>query len=199
MEKPEEKIPGNNAETKNKSNKKKLIIILLAAAVAIIVLARSCANIQNAIFKKKPAKEKSAAIKFEEEAIPVKGFKAKKTEFKDTLPSIGNVKGSKETDLKFQVAGVVAKTERRCFYFIKDVKHLVTDEELQKWLATQGNSKQVNQRQFHILKEHNDVHLEDKIICKILGTFYAVINKSVYTIGFMHSFKVRFQKPSLAK
>ena len=42
----------------NKGNKKKLILILLAVAVVIIVLARSCSNIQNAIFKKKPAKEK---------------------------------------------------------------------------------------------------------------------------------------------
>ena len=91
----------------NKSNKKRLILILLGVVVVIIVLARSFTNIQNAIFKKKPAKEKSAAIKFEEEATPVKGFKVKKTEFKDTLPSIGNVKGSKETDLKFQVAGVI--------------------------------------------------------------------------------------------
>ena len=72
-----------------------------------------------------------------------------------------------------------------------------SDEELQKWLASQGSSNEANRRQFHILKEHNDAHLEDKIICKILGTFYAVINKRIYTIGFMHSFKVRFQKPSL--
>ena len=107
MEKPEEKIPESSVETKNRGNKKRLIIILLAVVVVTIILARSCANIQNAIFKKKPAKEKSAAIKFEEEATPVKGFKVKKTEFKDTLPSIGNVKGSKETDLKFQVAGVI--------------------------------------------------------------------------------------------
>ena len=99
----------------------------------------------------------------------------------------------------FERDGVVAKTERRCFYFIKDIQHLGSDEKLQKWLALQGDTKEVNKRQFHILKEHNDAHLEDKIICKILGTFYAVINKSVYTIGFMHSFKVRFQKPSLAK
>ena len=99
----------------------------------------------------------------------------------------------------FERDGVVAKTERRCFYFIKDIKKMESDEELQKWLASQGDPQSVNKRQFHILKEHNDVHLEDKIICKILGTFYAVINKSVYTIGFMHSFKVRFQKPSLAK
>lgn len=99
----------------------------------------------------------------------------------------------------FEKDGIVAKTERRCFYFIKDIKHLESDEELQKWLAEQDSSNGMNKRQFHIMKEHNDAHLEDKIICKILGTFYAVINKTVYTIGFLHSFKVRFVKPSLAK
>ena len=106
MENPVGKAPGSGEETRDKGNKKRLILILLAIVIAIFFLARSWENIHNAIFKKKPAKDKSAAIKFEEEAVPVKGFKVKKTEFKDTLPSIGNVKGSKETDLKFQVAGV---------------------------------------------------------------------------------------------
>ncbi len=107
----------------------------------------------------------------------------------------------KEIFLKeiFEKDGITAKTERRSFYYIKDIKHLETESALKQWLATEGVSKDVNRRQFHILKEHNDAHLEDKIICKILGTFYAVINKSVYTIGFLHSFKVRFAKPSLAK
>lgn len=115
------------------------------------------------------------------------------------LTSINSRK--KEIFLKevFEKDGILAKTERRCFYFIKDIKHLESDDALQKWLAEQGDAKAVNKRQFHILKEHNDAHSEDKIICKILGTFYAVINKSVYTIGFLHSFKVRFEKPSLAK
>ena len=106
MEKPDEKIT-QDAEPKKKSGKKRLIFILLAVIVAVIVLSRLTANIQNAIFKKKPAKEKAAAIKFEEEATPVKVFKVKRTEFKDTLPSIGNVKGFKEIDLKFQLAGVI--------------------------------------------------------------------------------------------
>jgi len=91
----------------NTGKKKRLIITLLVLVVAVIVLARLTGNIQNAIFKKKTAKEKSAAIKFEEEAAPVKAFKVKKTEFKDTLPAIGTVKGFKEVDLKFQVAGVI--------------------------------------------------------------------------------------------
>jgi len=94
--------------------------------------------------------------------------------------------------------GITAKTERRCFYFIKDIKHLASDADMQKWMDSQGQLGAENKRQFHILKEHNDAHLEDKVMCKILGTFYAVINSTVYTIGFMHSFKVRFEKPSLA-
>lgn len=95
--------------------------------------------------------------------------------------------------------GITAKTERRCFYFIKDIKHLPSDADMQKWMDGQGQVNGNNKRQFHILKEHSDTHFEDKIMCKILGTFYAVINRTVYTIGFMHSFKVRFEKPSLAK
>lgn len=93
--------------------------------------------------------------------------------------------------------GITAKTERRCFYFIKDIKHMPSDADMQKWMDSQEQLAGQNKRQFHILKEHSDAHLEDKIMCKILGTFYAVINRTVYTIGFMHSFKVRFEKPSL--
>lgn len=106
MEKPEEKNTVK-AEPQKKGGKKRLIIIILAVVVAIIVLARTSTNIQNTIFKKKSAKEKAVGIKFEEEATPVKAFKVKKTEFKDTLPTIGNVKGFKEVELKFQIAGVI--------------------------------------------------------------------------------------------
>ena len=107
----------------------------------------------------------------------------------------------KEIFLKevFEKDGVVAKTERRCLYFVKDIKPMASETELQKWLSGQGNSDGMNKRHFHIMKAHNDAHSEDKIICKILGTFYAVLNNTIYTIGFMHSFKVRFEKQSLAK
>lgn len=106
MENPEEKIPEKTIVIK-KGNKKKLIFILLAAVVTIIVFVRLTGNIQNAIFKKKATKEKASALKFEEEAVPVKVFKVKKTEFKDTLPAIGTVKGFKEIELKFQASGVI--------------------------------------------------------------------------------------------
>jgi len=90
--------------------------------------------------------------------------------------------------------GVKAQTERRCFYFIKSVENVKGQEDLQKWLSKQGASPEMSKRHFHIFKEHSDCTGEDKVICKIAGTFYAVADKRVYTIAFLHSFKARFFK-----
>lgn len=97
----------------------------------------------------------------------------------------------------FERDGVVARTERRSFYFIKNVNHLHSDEELNKWVNVQDNGNELVKRHFHIMKEHSDLSGTDKFICKILGTFYAVVDKDVYTIAFLHSFKVSFAKTSL--
>lgn len=89
-------------------NKKKFLIIAIIAVVVIIVLVKTTGNIQKALFKKKPeAAGKAPAVSFEEETMPVKVFKIKRTDFKDTLPSIGNIKGFKEIDLRFQAAGII--------------------------------------------------------------------------------------------
>ena len=98
----------------------------------------------------------------------------------------------------FEKDGVTAKTERRCFYFIKDVTRLDETIDLQKWLNTQNNSGIVNKRHFYILKEHKSDRGEDKLVCKIAGTFCAIVDKNVYTIGFLHAFKVCFVKSAAA-
>ncbi len=88
--------------------KKRIIYIGLAVVVLIVILVRTTGNIQKTLFKKKPAAAaKMTGIAFEEEAVPVKVFKVKKTDFKDTLPAIGNIKGFKEVDLRFQVSGII--------------------------------------------------------------------------------------------
>lgn len=88
--------------------KKRIIFGGLAAVVLIVILVRTTGNITRVLFKKKPAASaKMPGIAFEEEAVPVKVFKVKKTDFKDTLPAIGNIKGFKEVDLRFQVSGVI--------------------------------------------------------------------------------------------
>lgn len=92
---------------KDREVKKKAIIILLVGVVVFIILVRLTANLQNVLFKKKPAAKEKGAISFVEETTPVKVFKIKKAEFKDTLPCIGNVRGYREIELKFQVAGII--------------------------------------------------------------------------------------------
>jgi hypothetical protein len=116
--------------------------------------------------------------------------------FKD-LTSIASRK--KDIFLKevFERDGVIAKTERRCFYFIKDILPIDGPDGLQEWLSSQNDTPSMKKRHFYILKEHSDSLGEDKVVCKIAGTFYAVAGQSVYTIAFLHSFKACFSKAHL--
>ena len=99
----------------------------------------------------------------------------------------------------FEKDGIVARTERRSFYFIKQVRPLEAEEDVGSWLNPKDAMCSLNKRQFHIFKEHNDALGEDKITCKISGVFYAIIDKKIYTIAFLNSFRVSFVKASLAK
>jgi hypothetical protein len=109
--------------------------------------------------------------------------------------------GKKDVLLKevFERDGVTAKTERRSFYFIKEVVHLNSDEELQAWVGSQNKRSEPVKRHFHIMKEHSDAQGTDKFLCKILGLFYAVVDRDIYTIAFLHSFKINFARGSLIK
>lgn len=94
----------------------------------------------------------------------------------------------------FKRDGLIARTERRCFYYIKAVTPVAEVRDLEKWVAHKDAAAPAGKRHFHIFKQHSDVRGEDKLICKIIGTFYAIVGPKVYTIVFLHSFKVRFRK-----
>ncbi|MFH1593594.1 MAG: efflux RND transporter periplasmic adaptor subunit [Candidatus Omnitrophota bacterium] len=86
--------------------KRNYIIIVVVILLAGLVLARTTGTIQKILFKKKPAGE-SAEIELLGEVVPVKVFKAKRMSFKDTLPAMGNIKGFREIDLKFEISGIL--------------------------------------------------------------------------------------------
>ena len=94
----------------------------------------------------------------------------------------------------FEKDGILAKTERRYFYFIKDIHHLKDEEEFQAWMGEQNKTSPSTKRHFYILKERNDELGEERLICKVAGMFYAVVGRDVYSIAFLHSFKVRLLK-----
>ena len=62
-------------------------------------------KVRKAVFKEKPVEKPE--IEVVSEAIPVKAYEIKRTAFKDTLPAMGNIKGVKEVDLKFETSGIL--------------------------------------------------------------------------------------------
>ncbi|MBI1976871.1 MAG: efflux RND transporter periplasmic adaptor subunit [Candidatus Omnitrophica bacterium] len=70
---------------------------------------------QEAVVPQKPAvkpreQEKSGKEKEASKAVvPVKVFKVERTDFVDSLPTVGTVKGLSEIDLRFEINGVVEK------------------------------------------------------------------------------------------
>ncbi|MBI5124237.1 MAG: efflux RND transporter periplasmic adaptor subunit [Candidatus Omnitrophica bacterium] len=87
---------------------KKTFLVIMGVLIVLAVLVRTTSNIHKALFKKKAdIAAKARPITFEEEATAVKAYKVKRMDFKDTLPALGNIKGFKENDLKFQVAGII--------------------------------------------------------------------------------------------
>src|SRR3989338_5082919 len=86
-----------------KFNKKTFLTVSLVIVVLAIV-GKMTLNIQKVMFKKKAdIAAKAKPITFEEEATAIKAYKIKRMDFKDTLPAMGNIKGFKENDLKFQI------------------------------------------------------------------------------------------------
>jgi len=95
-------------DLKNFKFNKKIFLIIVFALVTLAILFKTTMNIQKALFKKKSdIAAKTRPITFEEEAPSVKAYKIKRMDFKNTLPALGNIKGFKEIDMKFQMAGII--------------------------------------------------------------------------------------------
>ena len=90
---------------KLKTIKRKYVVVAIIVLVIGLVLARTVGDIHKALFGKKP--KEAAEMELVGEAVPVKVYKVKKMAFKDTLPSMGQIKGLKEIDLKFETSGIL--------------------------------------------------------------------------------------------
>jgi len=87
--------------------------------------------------------------------------------------------------------GILAKTTRRCLYFIKEKRHVKNPDDLKK-IAELQLSDEYSKRHFHVLKERDSTKGVDRLMCKVAGTFYAMIDDYLYCIVFVHTFKISF-------
>ncbi|MFH1553085.1 MAG: efflux RND transporter periplasmic adaptor subunit [Candidatus Omnitrophota bacterium] len=83
--------------------KKNYIWILLGILIVVFVLARTIGKIKQTFSIAKKAKEMVEFL----ETTPVKVYKVKRMDFRDTLPVMGRIEGFKEVDLVFDGKGVL--------------------------------------------------------------------------------------------
>ncbi|MFH1790901.1 MAG: efflux RND transporter periplasmic adaptor subunit, partial [Candidatus Omnitrophota bacterium] len=83
---------------------KKHIFIIIGIVLVVFVVIKGALNIKNVLFGRK---KEAAVYDVISEGPPVKVYKVKYMDFKDTLPVLGTIKGYKEVPLKFQTSGIL--------------------------------------------------------------------------------------------
>ncbi len=84
--------------------KKNYIWVILGILVVTIILARTAGKLKEVIFGVRI--EEKEMVEFLE-TIPVKVYKVRRMDFKDTLPVMGRIQGFKEIDLRFDNKGIL--------------------------------------------------------------------------------------------
>ncbi|MCQ9206412.1 MAG: hypothetical protein NG740_00800 [Omnitrophica bacterium] len=90
--------------------------------------------------------------------------------------------------------GVVSSTKKRSMYFVREVHHMKTHDALQKWVANRQKSPGLGKKFFHILHKYSTKDHEDKLVCKMRGSFCIISDKDVYDIVFVHAIKICIHK-----
>ena len=86
-----------------KKFKKSYLWILLGVLVATLVLSHTVGKIKQVFFKDKDEKEMVEFLR----TMPVKVYKVKRMDFKDTLPVLGRIEGFKHIELRFAESGLL--------------------------------------------------------------------------------------------
>jgi hypothetical protein len=94
--------------------------------------------------------------------------------------------------------GMLAKVERHCRYFVMSHTHIDDPNDIEQLAKLKNANFPSHKRHYFVLKTHNSEHREDGLLCKVAGSFYVVNGTEVYTIAFVHSYKIRFSpSPSI--
>ena len=84
--------------------KKNYIWIILGILITTFILAHTIGKMKQVFFKGREVEKEGAQFM---ESIPVKVYKVKRMDFKDTLPVLGRIEGFKEIELRFGEGGIL--------------------------------------------------------------------------------------------
>ena len=95
--------------------------------------------------------------------------------------------------------GVISTTKKRSMYFVRGIHNVKSKKELAAWIHIRKKNSAQNKKFFHILRKCSSAKKEDKLICKMRGTFYIVADVSIYNIVFVHTIKINIKNEESAK
>ena len=90
--------------------------------------------------------------------------------------------------------GLTSTTKKRSMYFIRGRHAIKSKEDLKKWVDKRKEDPAYSKKFFHILRKYSTKSNEDKLICKMRGSFYIIADASVYDIVFVHAVKIKMNK-----
>ena len=91
----------------------------------------------------------------------------------------------------------MATIERRCIYFVREKVYIEDPNNLDSLKVLKKSKDVWKKKHFHILRKHDTQTGEDKLTCKVAGTFYAIVGHYVFCIAFVHSFKIDLETVSV--
>ena len=95
--------------------------------------------------------------------------------------------------------GLVSSTKKRSTYFVREAHKVKSKEELSEWITKRKLDPTSNKKFFHILRECSTKDNRDKLLCKMRGAFYIISGQNVYNIVFVHTIKIKLNKPAGVK
>jgi len=95
--------------------------------------------------------------------------------------------------------GLVSSTQKRSIYFVRGAHRISSQLDLKDWVEKRKKDETLNRKFFHILRKYSTETKEDKLICKMRGSFYVVSGQSAYNIIFVHVIKIRLHKAAAEK
>ncbi len=112
-----------------------------------------------------------------------------------------DVRGSNPKKREVSVEEINDKSESRvskkwiCKYFVKDKFESKDTNRLKNWVKT--GKKSVRANNHHILREVNTKTGENKIVCKVLGEFFAITGYTAYKIVYVNEIRIYIGEASL--
>lgn len=95
--------------------------------------------------------------------------------------------------------GVLARIERKCTYFIRDKVYVEDPNDIEPLKMLKDENSLWKKKHFHIIRKHDSYTGEDSLACKVAGNFYAIVGKYIFSIAYVHSFKMELAVVAIGK